>query len=217
MEKKLQRGGFFFGMLAGLVIGLVGSLIIAVMVTKAPLPFINKVPQRTPEQDAAELDKNRNWDPNAPLSGRTTPRSTTPSSVSTGAPTGTVAAMTPPPVPSVASSPRATASVLPADPSAILSGKTPESSSVGQGGSSAAGGYTYFVQAGAFNDPDEAEQQRARLAMMGMEPRVTQRDQSGRSVFRVRVGPFDERADADATKERLAGAGIEGALVRVQR
>jgi len=33
----------------------------------------------------------------------------------------------------------------------------------------------------------------------------------------VRVGPFDKKADADAAKEKLDAAGVESALVRVQR
>jgi len=52
---------------------------------------------------------------------------------------------------------------------------------------------------------------------MGIEARVTEREQSGRQVFRVRVGPFDRREDADRSKEKLDATGIETALVRVQR
>jgi cell division protein FtsN len=36
-------------------------------------------------------------------------------------------------------------------------------------------------------------------------------------VFRVRLGPFDKKEDADRVKERLDGSGVETALVRVQR
>jgi cell division protein FtsN len=36
-------------------------------------------------------------------------------------------------------------------------------------------------------------------------------------VYRVRIGPFERRADAEAAKDRLAQAGVEAALVRVQR
>ena len=51
----------------------------------------------------------------------------------------------------------------------------------------------------------------------GMEGKLTERDQAGHTVYRVRVGPFDRKSDADAAKEKLADAGIEAALVRVQR
>jgi cell division protein FtsN len=36
-------------------------------------------------------------------------------------------------------------------------------------------------------------------------------------VYRVRVGPFEKKDDADKTKERLDGSGFETAMVRVQR
>ena len=53
---------------------------------------------------------------------------------------------------------------------------------------------------------------------MGVEAKVTEREQSGRTVFRVRVGPFDRKDDADRAKDKLdAAGGIETALVRVQR
>jgi cell division protein FtsN len=75
----------------------------------------------------------------------------------------------------------------------------------------------YFVQAGAFRTPDDAEAQRAKLSLMGVEARITEREQAGRTVYRVRAGPFNKKEDADRLKERLDGGGLESALVRVQR
>ena len=77
--------------------------------------------------------------------------------------------------------------------------------------------FTYYVQAGAFARTEDAEQQRARLAMLGVESRLTEREQGGRTVYRVRVGPFEKKEDADAAKEKLGDAGVDSALVRVQR
>ena len=77
--------------------------------------------------------------------------------------------------------------------------------------------FTYFVQAGAFRTPDDAEAQRARLSLMGVEARVTEREQAGRTVYRVRVGPFQNKDAADRVKDRLDGNGFDSALVRVQR
>jgi len=67
---KFQRGGFVMGLIIGLMVGLAVALGVALYVTKVPIPFVNKVPQRTAEQDAAEAEKNRNWDPNSPLYGK---------------------------------------------------------------------------------------------------------------------------------------------------
>ena len=36
-------------------------------------------------------------------------------------------------------------------------------------------------------------------------------------VYRVRVGPFDRREDAESAKEKLGVAGVDAALVAVQK
>jgi hypothetical protein len=66
----MQRGGFLVGLVVGLLIGLAAALAVALYVTKVPVPFINKVPQRTADQDAAEAERNKTWDPNAGLAPR---------------------------------------------------------------------------------------------------------------------------------------------------
>ena len=92
------------------------------------------------------------------------------------------------------------------------------------GGAPAAAGATtgadpflYFIQAGAFRTPDDAEAQRAKLSLIGLEAKVTEREQSGRTVYRVRIGPFPAKDSADGAKDKLAAAGVESALVRVQK
>jgi cell division protein FtsN len=84
-------------------------------------------------------------------------------------------------------------------------------------GSSTVEPFIYFVQVGAFRNAEDAESQRAKLSLGGVEARVTEREQSGRAVFRVRVGPFDRKEDADKSKERLESNGLDTALVRVAR
>src|SRR5206468_7811566 len=87
---KTQRGGFVLGMIVGLLIGLALALGVALYVTKTPVPFVNKVPQRSAEQDAAEAERNKSWDPNAPLAGKPASR-----------PAGTAPAPMPSPAPAV--------------------------------------------------------------------------------------------------------------------
>jgi cell division protein FtsN len=81
----------------------------------------------------------------------------------------------------------------------------------------AADPFNYFVQAGAFRSPDEAESQRAKLALQGFDARVSEREQSGRTVFRVRIGPLDSREEAERIQQKLAASKVDAALVRVQR
>ncbi|MEO7056170.1 MAG: SPOR domain-containing protein [Caldimonas sp.] len=219
-----QRGGFLIGLVVGLLIGLSVALGVALYVTKAPNPFVNKVPARPPSQDAAEIEKNRNWDPNSALAGRnpapTGSRSPTAASTAASDAAGVFArpSLTPPTVidpvlPGAASAPRARAAA-PAASAATLApaARASQAGAVGSGGP-----FSYFVQAGAYSRSEDAEQQRAKLAMMGFESRLTEREQGGRMVYRVRVGPFDRRDDAEATKEKLGGSGVDSALVAVQK
>src|SRR5664279_5275745 len=67
---KQQRGGTILGFIIGVVVGLGAALAVAVYVTKVPNPFVNKGQSRSSDQDAAESQKNKDWDPNAPLYGK---------------------------------------------------------------------------------------------------------------------------------------------------
>jgi cell division protein FtsN len=206
-----QKGGTLLGLIIGALVGLGAALAVAVYITKVPVPFMNKGQSRSPDHDAAEARKNRNWNPNAPMYGKN------PAKPSAAA-SGPVLDVTPPktaassPAPSATTAAKAApASADPigdlakarlATPPAVTSGVDP---------------FNYFVQVGAFRTPEDAEQQRAKISLMGLEAKVTEREQSGRTVFRVRLGPFDKKDDAEKAKERLDGSGVETALVRVQR
>ena len=100
----------------------------------------------------------------------------------------------------------------PADPLGDLA-----AARAGGGGGGGADPFLYFVQAGAFRTAEDAEAQRAKLSLMGIEAKVTEREQSGRQVYRVRVGPFNSKDDADRQKDKLDAGGFDTALVRVQR
>lgn len=221
---KRQRGSTIVGIIIGMVLGLGAALAVAVYVTKVPVPFLNKNQNRSAQQDAAEVRKNQNWDPNAPLYGKNPAKALPPQAV-----------VVPPPPPAVEPPPAAVVPPLaagasskdPAAPAAI--GRPPVARAPAPSGdplgdlasarsnSPSADPFLYFVQAGAFRSADDAEAQRAKLSLMGVEARVSEREQSGRQVFRVRVGPFERKEDADRSKERLDAGGLETALVRVQR
>ena len=211
--KLKQRGNTLVGVIIGVVIGLAAALAVAVYVTKVPVPFLNKAPGRSAEQDAAESKKNQNWDPNAPLYGKNPAKPLPPAPGVAATPPGgkaseTTASRDPgrdrqPEAPAVTGRP------APADPLGELA-----AARTGSGGSDP---FIYFVQAGAFRTPEDAEAQRAKLSLMGIEAKVTEREQSGRQVYRVRVGPFNSKDDADRQKEKLDAGGFDTALVRVQR
>jgi cell division protein FtsN len=216
--KQGQSGNVFVGIIIGVVLGLAAALAVAVYVTKVPVPFLNKGSGRTAEQDAAESRKNQNWDPNAPLYGRNPvkPSAPAPSAGASGAvpaaPAGSetrLARPNPELRPPAVEGPKEFSKST--DPLGDLAAA--KSGSLGPGGDP----FIYFVQAGAFRTPEDAEAQRAKLSLMGIEAKVTEREQSGRQVYRVRVGPFERKEDADRQKDRLDSGGFETALVRVQR
>jgi cell division protein FtsN len=212
---KAQSGGLVLGLIIGLLVGLALALGVALYVTKAPVPFVNKVPPRTAEQDAVEAERNKTWDPNAPLGGK--PVQKMPETLPPLATTPPF-----PPAPGNMPPPIATRPPPARDPAAILSGAnsgTVAAPTAGAAKSSKAGPepFIYFVQAGAFQSSNEAEQQRARLAMLGLESKVIEREQSGRTVFRVRIGPFERQVEADAVKGKVESSGIEALLVRLDR
>ena len=222
--KKQQTGGTLIGFIVGVIVGLGAALAVAVYVTKVPVPFLNKGNGRGADMDAAESQKNKNWDPNAPLYGKNPARSATPAAATTPA-------TTTPAVAGVASAPASgNVATAPAAPKPVASKAEAAKVETKPGADplgdlavakAAAKGnvdpFDYFVQAGAFRTQPDADAQRAKLAMLGWEARVSEREQNGRPVFRVRVGPFSKRDDAEQLKDKLVAAGVDSALVRVQR
>lgn len=187
-----QSGGTLLGLIVGLLVGLGAALAIALYVSKVPIPFVDKLPQRTPEQDSAEAQRNKDWNPNAPLATRAGAPPSSPASgpsEATGTPSGAPA------------KPAAPASAPGRPPAAD---KRPEVTGL-------------FIQAGAFSKPEDAEQQRARLAMLGFSARISERDQGGKTVYRVRLGPYETREETQGPMDRLQASGIEVSLVKVER
>ena len=226
MKKKSSAnrssfGGTLMGFVIGLLVGLGAALAVAVYVTRVPIPFVDRNVSRNPDQDALEAERNKGWNPNRGLGGAATPAVTAP-------PPAAPAAQTPGAivVPPADGQALPTPSTRPAgDPLGDLmqsrSGQPAAAptaaASPAPAASPGADPFTYFVQAGAFRTPEDAEAQRAKLAMLGVDAAISEREQNGRTVFRVRVGPFNQKALADLTLEQLQVNNIESALVRVQR
>jgi cell division protein FtsN len=200
LQQRGQRGGTFLGFIIGLVVGLGSALAVAVYVTKVPVPFMNKGQTRSADQDAAEAKKNKDWDPNAPLYGKN-PAKAAPAATVPGAPAAAPGAPEP-----VAGKAEVKPAVT-ADPLGDLA----------KAKSADADPFLYFVQVGAFRTPEDAESQRAKLSLSGIEAKVSEREQSGRQVYRVRVGPFERRDAAESARDKLDASGYDTALVRIQR
>ncbi|PWW45558.1 cell division protein FtsN [Melaminivora alkalimesophila] len=224
--REQQRGGTVLGLILGVILGLGAALAVAIYVTKVPVPFLSKNSPRASDEDEAQ--RNRNWDPNAPLYGKNPARAP----AAPGTPPATVGVQEPVP-PAVAGSAPAPAvpEAKPAQDAAPATSADPLGDLARARANAApapaapapppapprdvADPFDYFVQAGAFRTQQDADAQRAKLAMLGWEARVSEREQGGRTVFRVRIGPFAKRDDAESLKHKLDGAGVDAALVRV--
>lgn len=212
---RRHSGGTLLGFVLGTLFGLAVALGVAVYITKVPMPFMNKTQPR-PAGDAAEVQKD--WDPNTGLPGRMAPKPQPSASEAAAAPSETSAApaAAPAPLPGKSADPlgdlaRARGEAVPAPASPPAAPAAPAPAVAGTEP------FQYFVQAGAFRTPEDAEQQRARLSLMGLQARVSERDQAGRMVYRVRLGPFERRDDAEKARERLGSQGVDAVLVRMQR
>lgn len=70
------------------------------------------------------------------------------------------------------------------------------------------------LQAGSFQTIKDAENMKATLALMGVEPTIQEVQVSGKQWFRVRVGPFKSFEELNRIKAELAKSGIQALVVK---
>lgn len=81
---------------------------------------------------------------------------------------------------------------------------------------SSLGQESYYLQAGNFREPGDAERARAAVLLLGLEAFiVTRQDANGATGHRVRVGPFFDQGRLVQAKQRLRGANISYDIIRV--
>jgi cell division protein FtsN len=206
MTLNKQGGGTFLGFIIGLVLGLGVALAVAIYVTKVPTPFSNKNQPRTSAQDVLESEKNKDWNPNSVLQPKAPaePPAAPDANAAVTAPQTADKAITPP-------RPAVTADPL-GDLAKAKSGlNTPAPPT------NANDPFDYVVQAGAYRTSADADAQKAKLALLGLDAKVSERDQAGRVVYRVRLGPFSDKSAAERIRAQLESNGIDNTLVRLQR
>jgi len=71
-----------------------------------------------------------------------------------------------------------------------------------------------YLQAGAFQSASEAENQKARLALIGAEARIQQVMLQDKVWYRVRLGPFHKMDDVNHLRGDLARQGIDANVVK---
>lgn len=74
---------------------------------------------------------------------------------------------------------------------------------------------TFYLQAGAFQNAAEADNLRARLALLGIEASIQAAASAERgTLHRVRIGPFSRVEDVSRTRDTLKQNGIETTLIK---
>ena len=71
-----------------------------------------------------------------------------------------------------------------------------------------------FLQAGSFSSAQDADNQKAKLAFMGVEAVIQQVMIQDRTLYRVRVGPYTKIDELNNVRAELAKAGIDAQLAR---
>ncbi len=198
-----QTGGTFLGLIIGLVIGLGIAVVVALMITKAPIPFLNKGAQ--PEQpvvpNASQLE-----DPNKSMYGN---KDVAKEAARDFARDPAIAAKL-----DDDKTANKSANVIPAPAAGAAPG-----AAVPPAATAAAADerYTYFLQAGAYRETGDAESTRARLALLGVEASISERASDSGILYRVRVGPFAQIDAMNKVRARLADNGMDVAVIRIAK
>jgi cell division protein FtsN len=75
----------------------------------------------------------------------------------------------------------------------------------------------YFIQAGSFQNPADADNQKARLAILGFESSVEPANLPDKGTwYRVRMGPYSKLDEINKVRQALATSGIDASLVKIK-
>ena len=88
----------------------------------------------------------------------------------------------------------------------------------GEGGSKFAEpavGTSYFLQAGAFGSAADADEMKARLALLGFEAKILDAQEGEALLHKVRIGPYKSLDELNTVRARLTQSGVETMLVRI--
>ena len=191
-SRKRSSGGFLLGMFVGLGLGLLVSLGIAFYLNRTPIPMLA---QKKPTEKEAQP---------------------------------------PAKAPAIAGMPTGAAPVLPEKPKfdfyRILPGSEEpvtdkelrerlqrEKAKSPSSGQQEASKDVYFIQVGSFQNPAQADDQKARLALIGFEATVEPANLPDKGTwYRVRLGPYRKVEEINKVREALARSQFDANLVKAK-
>jgi cell division protein FtsN len=185
--RKRSEGGFLLGMFTGVVIGLAVALGIAFYLNKAPMPFLTAKPTKSEPKGDGKAP---------PIAG----------------------------LPQGSSVPASSAEKPKFDFYKILPGqeetvteKELQARARASRGQQETSKDVYFIQAGSFQNPADADNQKARLAILGYESSVEPANLPDKGTwYRVRLGPYTKVEEINRVRAALAQSGIDASLVKIK-
>ena len=103
------------------------------------------------------------------------------------------------------------------DDAADLATPSPASTDTGtRPSTTAADDARYLLQAGAFAASGDAEAVKARIALLGLGARVESAQINGKTVYRVRMGPYGTASELSEAKRKLASGGLPAMAIRAK-
>lgn len=195
--RKKSGGGTLIGLFIGLVIGVIAAAAVVWYIFKTPAPFTNKgqsaPPQQSQQQGAAHVPMALPGKPGDP-------------------------------VPQNDDKPRFDFyKILPGNTEAIPDPKQADAKSGEPKQTDAAKGKgekdnplkePVYLQTGSFQNAADADNQKAKLALMGAEASVQQIMLQDKVWYRVRIGPFKKLDEVNAMRSDLAKQGVEANVVK---
>lgn len=199
-SRRKSGGGTLIGLFLGLVIGVLAAAGVVWYIHKTPVPFSNKA---QPPAPTASQQPQQTGTPQAPLALPGKPGD---------------------PVPQPSDKPRFDFyKILPGNSEAIpdpkpADGKSGEPKQAegtkGKDGKESALKEPVYLQTGSFQNAGDADNQKAKLAMMGAEASIQQVMLQDKVWYRVRLGPFRKIEEVNAMRAELARQGIEANVVK---
>ncbi|HET7671917.1 MAG TPA: SPOR domain-containing protein [Burkholderiales bacterium] len=187
--RRRSEGGFLIGIFVGVVLGLAVALGIAFYLNKAPMPFVTAKSTKADKDAAAGK---------APAIA--------------GLPSGSTAPQAP-------EKPKFDFyKILPGQEEQVSEKELRERARASAKGSQQDSSRdVYFIQAGSFQNPADADNQKARLAILGFESSVEPANLPDKGTwYRVRLGPYTKVEEINKVRQALAQNGIDASLVKIK-
>lgn len=192
-RKSTSRGSTFYGLIAGLLLGLGAAAAVAYFVMNSPMPFVDRASRSVADR---ELNPDQAPDPNRGLVPSAQRQTGSQDALGELIATLPVEPEVKPPLPAPPTPPAPAAA--PAQPPAQPQGSASN----------------YYLQVGAFRVLEDAEALSARMILLGLPVQIQRAEVNGVLVNRVRVGPYARLDDMNAAREKLASEKISANVVR---